>query len=312
MNYKARQIAAAVLTAVMLSGCGAAVGDDTLPELPVVDQIAGESVAVSSHSAGAYDPGKEDVFSETSAVGTEAEEDTVLETEDETSASEEDVQITDSEEDTAAGKDYYDENGEKLAFDFLPEYDEEFFADDLFIGDSITTGFSGYGILDEKNVFAKIGLNPLTALDTPIDTADGERLLAEEISETCPKRAYIMLGSNGICWLACSNMLDAISDIADEIREISPDTEIVCLSIPPVTKEYDDEETELEVMDKIKDYNSRLEEMCGEKGLTYIDITTMLEDNDGYFVYYYAETDGVHFKPTAYKMLLSKIQYTLS
>ena len=79
-----------------------------------------------------------------------------------------------------------------------------------------------------------------------------------------------------------------------------------------VTKEYDDEETELEVMDKIKDYNSRLEEMCGEKGLTYIDITTMLEDNDGYFVYYYAETDGVHFKPTAYKMLLSKIQYTLS
>lgn len=289
MKYMAKAVSA-LAAALLLAGCGSQLDDDLPSVLPSVDNIPGKSASVNVHSA---DAPSEDITlpSEISAESTS------------------DISAVSENE---FGSNYYDENGIKEDFSFTPEYDEDFFENDLFIGDSITTGYSGYGILNEKNIFAKIGLNPLTALDTEVSTVYGDVLLSDAVSQAAPKRAYIMLGSNGIEWLACSNMLEAISDIADTIHDSSPETQVICLTIPPVTKEYDNSNEELEVMNKIRDYNTRLAQLCDDKEITCIDITTMLEDNEGYFVYYYAETDGVHFKPTAYKMILSKIEYTLS
>lgn len=292
MKFRAKAVFSLLLTALLLTGCGTAVASDTPEVLPSIDEVPGEAVSVEVKNAGASPENAAD-----SSV---------------TSPDKVDI-IRDENEDvlTQQGPAYID-SSDKGEFSYTPDYDKEFFDDDLFIGDSISTGYSGYGIIDEKNVFAKIGLNPLTALDTEVTTTNGDILLEDELRLTQPKRAYIMLGSNGIDWLACSNMRDAIGDIIDAAAAASPDTQIVCLSIPPVTKEYDEANEELDVMDKINTYNELLEQLCGDKGITYIDITTMLEDNEGYFVYYYAESDGMHFKPTAYKMLLSKIQYTLS
>ncbi|MBQ8567725.1 MAG: hypothetical protein IJ446_00740 [Oscillospiraceae bacterium] len=287
MKIRAKYIFALVMTAVMLTGCGTAVDSDKDSIIPSIDKVSGEEAVVVTNKADASPDQTEGVAAANEEMGV----------------------ITAAVTETPA---FYDENGVKEEFDFTPEYDEEFFEGDLFIGDSITTGFSGYGILPEESVFAKIGLNPLTALDTAVTTADGDILLADKAAAVAPKRAYIMLGSNGVEWLACSNMLEGIEEIIKEISRCSPETQIVCLSVPPVTKEYDDSNEELEVMEKIHEYNSRLSEMCGDMGVHYIDITTVLEDNEGYFVHYYAEPDGVHFKPTAYKLLLSKIQYTLS
>lgn len=53
------------------------------------------------------------------------------------------------------------------------DYDKTFFADDLFIGDSISTGFSLYGVLDPKNVAAAVGYTPYKALNNAIDLGNG-------------------------------------------------------------------------------------------------------------------------------------------
>lgn len=285
MKFKANALTVLALTAMLLTACGSPVESSPSVSVPSIDEVPEKTAEVNVHSADAPS----------------AEVKTI------DSGSDTDGAVT-----TVTNGTYDVITEAKPEFDFTVDYDEDFFADDLFIGDSISTGYSGYGILNEKNVFAKIGLNPLSALETEVTTANGNMLLTDAVSLAAPKRAYVMLGSNGIDWLACSNMLDAISDIVDAIHDASPETQIICLTIPPITKEYDEANEELAVMDKIHDYNSRLAQLCDDKDIQCIDITTMLEDNEGYFVDYYAETDGMHFKPTAYKMILTKIQYTLS
>lgn len=286
MKSRFKVFASVMTLAVMLTGCGSAI--ETTGSIPEIDDGLASVTNVSVNEAA-------DNVSENESVsdGTNGNE----------------INSADSS-DIVEG--VMTASEEKEEFDYVPEYDEEFFSNDLFIGDSISTGYSGYGILNAENVYAKIGLNPLSALDTEVDTPDGELLLTDEISLKKPDRAYIMLGSNGIEWLACSNMLDALNEIINAIHDASPETQVVCLTIPPVTKEYDDNNEEVDVMDKINDYNERLKEMCDDKEIECIDITEMLKDSEGYFVSYYAETDGMHFKPTAYKMILAKIEYTLS
>lgn len=191
------------------------------------------------------------------------------------------------------------------------DYDKEYFSQDLFIGDSITTGFAGYGFIPEKNVFAKVGLNPVSILTTPITTSEGDILIDAEIADTLPKRAYIMLGSNGIEWLKNDSMIDDLDKLVKIINDKSPDTKIVILSVTPVTKEFEEKSKAENCMQKILDYNKALSDFCSKNSLMYIDITTMLMNEDGYFSDYFAESDGMHFKGDTYKVVLSYIQKTL-
>ncbi|MGN0643081.1 MAG: GDSL-type esterase/lipase family protein [Huintestinicola sp.] len=191
-------------------------------------------------------------------------------------------------------------------------YDREFFAEDLFIGDSITTGYSLYGFLDEKNVFAKIGLNPSTVLSKPVPTCYGDISVSEMLEYTMPKRVYIMLGSNGIQWLSCKNMLDSSDMLAGIIHDKCPDAEIVFVSVPPVTAGYDSTVADVDVMAKINEYNAGLAEYCSSEGLYFIDISKVLKDTTGYFSATYAESDGMHFKSSAYKVILSAIQSAMT
>ena len=303
LKNKAAAVLLFVLTAIIMGGCGTAIEDDRLPSLPSVDAIRGESASVAAHDAEASpnsdsDPAEGGYSDEYESVLTAPLPENEIEEDNEETVSEPAEETVCIEEEPLS--------------EIQTDYDEEFFSDDLFIGDSITTGLSGYGFIDEKNVFAKIGLNPLTALDTEIPV-DGEgTLFSDELSAVLPRHAYIMLGSNGIEWITVNNMADAISGVIDAAREASPDTKIVMLSVPPVTKEYDDSNPDIDVMDRITEYNTLLSELCAEKEVGFVDITSVLEDNSGYFIPYLAENDGIHFKPTAYKMVLSRIQSALS
>ncbi len=188
------------------------------------------------------------------------------------------------------------------------KYDAEFFSSDLFIGDSISTGYSLYGFLSEKNVFAKVGLNPSSVLTKSVSTCYGEIGIEEMLGYTMPKRVYVMLGSNGIQWLSLSNMLKSTQTLAETITSVCPDAQIVIISVPPVTAEYNSTVEDVNVMEKIDNYNRSLESYCSFNDILFVDASTLLKDNTGYFDHSYAESDGIHFKSSAYKTLLAKIQ----
>ncbi|MBR4346871.1 MAG: hypothetical protein IKP75_08060 [Oscillospiraceae bacterium] len=191
------------------------------------------------------------------------------------------------------------------------EYDYDFFRNDLFIGDSISTGYSLYGFLKDKNVFAKVGLNPNTVLTKRVSTCYGDLYVADMLHYTKPERVYVMLGSNGIQWLSNSAMITSIDSLVGIIQEASPDSKIYLISVTPVTPGYDSTVEDVDVMEKINEYNADLKDFAEEKGVIFINVAEDLKDEYGYFSSAFAESDGMHFKPGAYKVVLSKIERTV-
>lgn len=184
-------------------------------------------------------------------------------------------------------------------------YDEEFYADDLFIGDSISTGLLNYGYLSSDQVFAQIGLNPESAHSTEYDGYTA----VTRAAELQPKRIYIMLGSNGLAYMGNTYMVQQTQILIEQLREACPDSYIYLISIPPVTKEHEAEGQETMAM--VNGYNKLLKELADEMGVIYLDLCSELQDSTGYFSDTYAEADGLHFLGAAYKKMLSFIQKSI-
>ncbi len=153
------------------------------------------------------------------------------------------------------------------ASDKLSEsYDSDYFANDLFIGDSIYTGISLYGFFSKNKVFAKVGLNPSSARSQTIDGYTA----AQKAKSMKPKRIFIMLGTNGIAFLSASYMTEQMQLLVGELQDASPDSQIYIVLIPPVTYAHDAEGQE--TMKQITDYNSSLAKMCSENGISTLDL----------------------------------------
>lgn len=181
-------------------------------------------------------------------------------------------------------------------------YEEGFYDNSLFIGDSIATGLVGYGYLDSKNVFAQVGLNPDSVFSSTDDNGDTAITKAASMQ---PDKVFIMLGSNGLAFLGTSYMSEKIAALVDELSEQCPATNIYVISITPVTKAHEAEGNE--TMADINEYNSLLESVCSDKGVAYIDLCSHFVDAEGYFASTYAEIDGLHFLGTAYVEMLNFI-----
>lgn len=275
------RIAALAVCALILTSCtaiddGAAVpADGTMPTLPPLTETTTEETT------------------------------TVTETETTTEATTEEISETESEAEVSEGE---SETSETTAAASMSssEY-KEHFSDSLFIGDSITVGFSAYGYIAENNVAAKVGLNPSSALTKEIEMPDGSsKTVSARAAELQPKNVYIMLGSNGIQWLSNDSMLNSVSELSEEIKSADPDCSVYLLSIPPVTEVYNNE-NEGDIMSRIKDYNTELKNIASQNGCGYIDITTPLQDSTGYFDPDLAEKDGIHFKGRCYTLVLDEI-----
>ena len=162
-------------------------------------------------------------------------------------------------------------------------YTQEYFANDLFIGDSISTGLYLYSYLEKDNVFAEVGLNPESALTKQIDGVT----CIDKAMEMNPKRIYIMLGSNGLAFLDGKYMANKLVELIAELEMACPTAKICVISI------------------------EALKSLCEEGGYTYIDICTLFKDSEGYFAEKYAESDGLHFQGSTYTLMLGYIQKTI-
>lgn len=190
------------------------------------------------------------------------------------------------------------------------EYDRDTFANDLFIGDSISTGLSAYGILSPKNVAAAVGYTPYKAYNTDIPLGDGTSGTAFDYAVSMqPKRIFIMLGSNAIT--TASAMEDSYRTLLEKLADKCPDSTVYVMSVTPVTSDSSSAAAAGITNTMITDFNKFLKALADEKGLTYIDLYSLLSDDNGYFLHDYAEKDGLHFKGATYKVMLSYIESLL-
>lgn len=188
----------------------------------------------------------------------------------------------------------------------LPQtYNRDYFANDLFIGDSIFTGLYGYSYLDINNVYAAVGLNPESAL-----THQEDGVTCVQKTETMqPRNIYIMLGTNGLAFLDGSYMAKQMLSLIEALERACPTAKICILSIPPVTKAHEAEGNE--TMEKVNSYNEALKAYCDQGGYTFIDICSGLKDEEGYFSSKYAEADGLHFLGGTYQAVLGYIEQVI-
>lgn len=186
-------------------------------------------------------------------------------------------------------------------------YDKSFFANDLFIGDSISTGIYLYNKLDMKNVAATVGYTPYKAYSNEIDLPDGTTGTAVDYAKSMqPTRIFIMLGSNGLA--SASAMEDSYNTLIDKLTAACPDTAIYCISVSPVTIDSTGAANGGITNDMVVSFNTFVKSMCTDKGIKYIDFYSEIVDENGYFMEEYAEADGLHFKGITYDRMLNYIQ----
>ncbi|MGN0688000.1 MAG: GDSL-type esterase/lipase family protein [Oscillospiraceae bacterium] len=190
-------------------------------------------------------------------------------------------------------------------------YSKQFFENDLFIGDSITTGLHLFSRLNMKNVAADKGLTPYKAYTDEIPMYDGSSMTAVDYAEKMqPKRIFIMLGSNGLA--AAGAMEDSYKTLINKLNAVCPDSVVYCISVTPLAKGSMYESPTGINNDKVKEFNNFIKSVCSENGIRYIDFYSQIIGSDGYFMPEYAEVDGMHFKSVTYDKMLHYIQKTIS
>ena len=183
-------------------------------------------------------------------------------------------------------------------------FDLSFFADDLFIGDSIFTGLYLYpNYLEMSQVAAGVGLTPYGATTKILD--DKGMTAADYAKQKQPKRIFIMLGSNAMSGSDHSGLEESYRELIDTLKKTCPNSEICCISITP-TARYNDYPNISN--SEVREVNKFIRNMCSELGLKYCDLYSLISDEDGYFLDEYAEVDGMHFKGRTYAVLLSELQ----
>lgn len=187
------------------------------------------------------------------------------------------------------------------------DYVYKYYYDDLFIGDSIFTGLHLYGILSADNVAAEKGFTPSGAHYNTLSDYDGTAV--DYAGYIKPKHINIMLGSNGLGPnVSIPNMIKDYKELIAALKEITPNSKICVISVPPITKDSSAAEAAGITKEMIDDTNKQLKKMCTEINVSYFDLNTHLSDDKGYFKEEYAEVDGLHFKVNTYDVLLAGVE----
>lgn len=295
MNRR-RLIVAAALSCVMLAGCG-----DNITSGGSVNNDSSLSTSESGFPVDESSIESDDASSDDTS--TNASDSDNVSTDD---SSSDNTSLNDSSIDNTSSDEYVpdgntsDEQSEIV----VPEYYRyEYFSDDLFIGDSIFTGLSLYGILDKSNVAASVGNSISGAHYNTLSNYNGTAVdYAEEMQ---PTHINIMLGSNMLGpGVSLTGLVNDYKSLINALETACPNSEICIISVPPITEDSSLAKSAGITKTTIDSANDYIKEMCEELEIRYFDLNTALSDNNGYFKTEYAEVDGFHFKKSAYDVLL--------
>lgn len=199
-----------------------------------------------------------------------------------------------------------------LAPQLTIDYNEDFFKNDLFIGDSIFTGLYLYSYIERENVAAVGGYTPRRALNSVFDEQLYIGSAANYAKEKQPDHIIIMLGSNGLTpQTDLEEYGNDYRDLLNTLKTDCPNSEICVVSVPPITANstmagYSGINNPL-----IDELNKVIFALCDDLEVAYCDLNSVLKDDNGYFNEDYVYDDGMHFVGKTYPVLLSRVQKTI-
>ena len=180
---------------------------------------------------------------------------------------------------------------------------DSYFDDAAFIGDSRTQGLQLYTGLPNATFYATQGLMVDTFFSKKFVKAGGGKItIPDAMKNQTYKKVYIMLGVNELGWAYEKVFIQKYGEVVDKVKELQPDAKIYVQSILPVTKAKSDGDA-IYNNTKISRYNELIEQMCREKGVTYLHVADAVGLDNGALPAGSA-TDGVHLnREYCYKWL---------
>ena len=180
---------------------------------------------------------------------------------------------------------------------------DSYFDDAAFIGDSRTQGLQLYTGLPNATFYAAQGLMVDTFFNKKFVKAGGGKItIPDAMKNQKFKKVYIMLGVNELGWAYEKVFIQKYGEVVDKVKELQPDAKVYVQSILPVTKAKSDGDA-IYNNTKISRYNELIEQMCREKGVTYLHVADAVGLDNGALPAGSA-TDGVHLnREYCYKWL---------
>ena len=176
----------------------------------------------------------------------------------------------------------------------------------LFVGDSRTDGirkFTGASKFASFCCDVGISINKITEETFFIN---GENLtLYDAISKYKYDNIYICIGYNELGWKYEDTFIEKYKVLIDKIKEISPESHINIMAILHISSDAK-VDNESENNERIDLFNSKIQNMCSEADITYIDLNSYFIDENG-FLKSEATTDGIHFNSDYYKKYLYRL-----
>ena len=169
-----------------------------------------------------------------------------------------------------------------------PEYYKVIYDQSLFVGDSVITGVSGYGFIDEGHVLAEVGVS-----------VDHFKTVRDQIIAYNPEYVIIRYGLNEIG--TTQGDLDWFISVYREnikiLKASLPETKIIVCAITPVT---DVAITAQPRMVYIDSYNNALRKMAIEEEVGYTDSANVFHEHLDLY-----GKDGMHIQKPMYSLWLA-------
>lgn len=205
----------------------------------------------------------------------------------------------------------YDEADLEPVYDYqspVPEAeakDASWFSDALFIGDSRMKSLLNYaaknGWFNCGADLSAVSLSVDKIYSQPVDYMGTQMTVADALrSGGSFSKCYIMLGVNELGWQSVDSFISGYRDLVDLVKDSYPDIQVYVIGIMPLGDSAQKTGSWL-TNDNVKRFNERIQAMCADEEIYYIDNFDLLAPNgklpDD------AAVDGVHVEPKYSKML---------
>lgn len=154
----------------------------------------------------------------------------------------------------------------------------------IIIGDSLTHGFL-------TNEFVNFGIAS--------DTTKGVLNRIEDYKSL--KKAFkiiLFIGINDLGSVDDNQIIENFEKIFEKV----PIDKLIVVSLLPVTKQYELGGKKI-TNERIKKFNKKLQTLCRQKGIKYLDINSQFSDKSGYLIESFELGDGIHLNMSGYKVL---------
>lgn len=168
---------------------------------------------------------------------------------------------------------------------------KEYFSDALFIGDSRTAGLREYGSFEDADYFATPGLSIYSVPKTKVTIQDYEDITLDSLLEKKEYgKIYLMLGINELGY-RFEQTVERYREFVEGIQEKEPGAVLyLCANLHvTITRSENDAIYNNQNIDKM---NEEIRKLAEEKGLHYLDVNELYDDENGNLNEEYASDDS--------------------